>query len=101
MQEILSLLQSNELGIVGIGSGLGGIVLAWIFKKIPNDKIKKVVGKFMLGLGIGVTLGLSKWPPMAPFWNKIVEPWVIDFIDNVLIEGLKKFVEGLRTDKQK
>ena len=51
--------------------------------KIPNEKIKAVVGKFFYGLGVTITLGLSKYKYTAKFWNKVIEPWVIDFIDNI------------------
>lgn len=77
---------------------VGGVVVAWILKKIPNEKIKLVVGKFFYGLGVSVTLGLSKWKITAGFWNKTIEPWFIDLIDNVVGEAVKQFIRGLRSD---
>jgi len=83
-----------------IGGSIAAFVLAWIFKKIPNEKIKKAVGKLFYGLGVAVTLGLSKWKFTAGFWNKVIEPWFIDFIDNIFGEAIKKFIEGLRSDNK-
>ena len=34
---------SSQLGLTIIGS-VGGLILAWIMKRIPNDKIKAAVG---------------------------------------------------------
>ena len=73
-------------------------VIGWILKTIPNEEIKKIVGKFAYGLGVTVTLGLSKWKFTAGFWNKTVEPWFIDLFDNVAGEFVRKFIEGLRSD---
>jgi len=53
---------------------------------------------WMYGLGVGVTLGMAKWKFTKPIWNKVVEPYFIDLIDNVIITGLSKFVEGMRSD---
>ena len=41
--------------------GAAAIALAWIFKKIPNDKIKAKFGLFMYGFGVACTLGLAKY----------------------------------------
>ncbi len=75
-------------------------ILAWVFKKIPNEKIKKVVGSVMYGAGVFVTLGLSKWKVTAGLWNKTIEPWLIDLIDNVVAHGINEFIRGLRSDGQ-
>ena len=53
----------------------------------------------MYGAGVACTLGLSKWTATKNVWNKVVEPWVIDLLDNVIVTGLKKFISGLRSDK--
>ena len=76
----------------------GAFLLAWLLKKIPNDKIKLAVGKVAYSAGVAVTLGLSKWKVTAKFWNKVAEPWFIDLIDNVIGEAVKEFIRGLRSD---
>lgn len=83
-----------------VGGSIAAFILAWVFKKIPNEKIKAAVGKFFYGLGVAVTLGLSKYKYTAKFWNKVIEPWIIDFIDNIFGEAVKKFIEGLRSDNK-
>ena len=80
------------------GGGIACIVAGWAMKKIPNNKIKAKVGYWMYGLGVTVTLGLSKWKYTKSVWNKVVEPYFIDLVDNVLVTGLAKFVEGMRSD---
>ena len=54
----------------------------------------------MYGLGVVCTLGLTKWKITKNFWNKVVEPWVIDFIDNVFVTGIQRFIDGLRSDNK-
>lgn len=81
-----------------VGGSIAAFILAWILKRIPNDKIKAVVGEISYKAGVFITLGLSKWKLTKPFWNKVVEPWFIDLIDNVVGHGLKEFIRGLRSD---
>jgi hypothetical protein len=81
-----------------VGGGALAVIVAWVLKRIPNEKIKAAVGKFCYGLGVTMTLGLSKWKFTAGLWNKVIEPWFIDLVDNTLGEGLKQFILGLRSD---
>ena len=80
------------------GGGIAVVVAGWIFKKIPNKTIKAKVGRWMYGLGVTVTLGMAKWKYTKSIWNKVVEPYFIDLVDNVLVTGIGKFVEGMRSD---
>jgi hypothetical protein len=80
-----------------VGTGLTWLI-GWILKQIPNEKIKAFFGRFAYGLGVSVTLGLSKWSFTKKFWNKVIEPWFIDLIDNVIGEMVKQFILGLRSD---
>ena len=73
-------------------------VIGWILKSIPNDTIRKKFGGLMYGLGVLVTAGLSKWKLTKGFWNKIIEPWLIDFIDNIVGHGINEFIRGMRSD---
>jgi len=98
MIESLTALVTNK-AVVYSGAGAIGVGLAWVLKKIPNDTIKDKVGKVMYGAGVACTLGLSKWSVTKKVWNKIVEPWFIDLLDNVIVTGLRKFITGLRSDK--
>ena len=80
------------------GGGIAVVVAGWVLKRIPNNTIKAKVGRAMYGLGVTVTLGLAKWKWTKSIWNKVVEPYCIDLVDNVLVTGLGKFVEGMRSD---
>jgi len=79
-------------------AGVAGVVVAWVLKKVPNDALKAKFGAFMYGAGVACTLGLGKWKWTKGIWNKVIEPWVIDAIDNVVVTGVSKFVDGLRSD---
>ena len=81
-----------------IGGGTAGI-LVWALRKIPNKEICRYVEGLFYGLGKGMTLGLSKWNFTKKFWNKTVEPWFIDLIDNVVGGAVRGFIRGLRIDR--
>ena len=70
------------------GMGVAGAVTAFVLKKIPNATIKAKFGSWMYNLGVVCTLGLGKWK-----WT-----YCIDAIDNIVVTGISKFVEGLRSD---
>jgi len=75
-----------------------GAVLLIIFRFIPNDKIKTVVGNFAYGIGVFVTLGLSNWNATAGLWQQYIEPWFIDLFDNTITAFVDGFTRGLRSD---
>jgi len=78
--------------------GIGAVAVAWVLKKIPNKQIKAQLGMMMYGLGVTCTLGMGKWKYTKRFWNKTVEPWIVDAIDNIAGHGIKEFIRGLRSD---
>jgi hypothetical protein len=78
--------------------GLILVVLLWVMKAIPNDKIYNTVYVVCEKGGIIVTLGLTKWKWSAPFWNAHVEPWFINLIDNTVGAAVNGFIYGLRSD---
>ena len=61
-------------------------------------KNKAKFGSWMYNLGVVCTLGLGKWKWTKKVWNKTLEPYCIDAIDNIVVTGIAKFVEGLRSD---
>ena len=80
------------------GMGVAGMGAAYVLKKIPNKTIKAKFGSWMYSLGVLCTLGLGKWKWTKSIWNKTLEPYCIDAIDNIVVTGISKFVEGLRSD---
>ena len=90
-----------KLGVSTIqyaAGGIGAVVLAWVLKKVPNKRIKAQVGMMMYGMGVTCTLGMGKWKYTKRFWNKTVEPYFVDLLDNVIAHGLAEFIRGLRSD---
>jgi len=90
-------LVSNNAGLIA-GGGTAGVVL-WVLKKLPNDYICELVESFFYGLGKAMTLGLSKWKMTKGVWNKTIEPWFVDLIDNIVGGALRGFIQGLRVDE--
>ena len=91
----MDIIFNNIATIVGVGSG--GIV-AVILKKIPNDKICAVVESTFYGLGRTCTLGLAKWSWSKDVWNKTVEPYIVDAIDNIFGSMVRGLIKGLKSD---
>tara|TARA_Y100001963_G_scaffold23258_1_gene30826 strand:+ start:279 stop:545 length:267 start_codon:yes stop_codon:yes gene_type:complete len=82
---------------LSLGLSSGGAVM-WILKKIPNDKICAVVEGMFEKVGVLMTAGLTKWSVTKKIWNKTVEPYFIDLVDNVVGGALRGFIKGLRSD---
>ena len=82
---------------LGLGLGGGGIAL-FILKKIPNDKICAFVEGSFEKLGILMTAGLTKFWVTKTLWNKTIEPYFIDLVDNTVGGAVRGFIRGLRID---
>ena len=97
MLATLTALATKQVAVYA-GVGVAGVATAFVLKKIPNKTIKAKFGSWMYSLGVLCTLGLGKWKWTKKVWNKTIEPYCIDAIDNILVTGIAKFVEGLRSD---
>ena len=97
MLEMIAAKLTGEV-IAVAGGGVAVVASTWALKRIPNKVIKAKVGVWMYGLGVTLTLGMAKWKYTKSIWNKVIEPWIIDAVDNVLVTGLSKFIEGMRSD---
>ena len=84
---------------MSLGLGGGGIVL-FILKKIPNEKICSFMEGMFEKIGVGMTAGLSKFSWTKNAWNKTIEPWFIDLIDNIFGSIVRGLVKGLRSDNK-
>ena len=90
-----------KLGVSAVGyaaGGIGAVALAWVLKKIPNATIKAKFGMLMYGAGVACTLGLAKFKWTKKVYNKTIEPYIVDAIDNIVALGIQEFVRGLRSD---
>ena len=85
---------------LSLGLGGGGIVL-FVLKKIPNEKICAFVEGMFEKLGVAMTAGLSKFKWTKGVWNKTIEPYFIDLVDNVVGGALRGLIKGLRSDNKK
>jgi len=97
MLEIVTAKLGASAANYAIGGGIA-VVVAWILRRIPNDAIKAKFGAVCYAMGVATTLGLAKWRITKKIWNVTVEPYVIDAIDNILVTGISRYVEGLRSD---
>ena len=82
---------------LSLGLGSGGAVM-FVLKKIPNEKICSVVEGLFCKMGTVMTAGLTKWTPTRKIWNKTVEPYFVDLIDNIFGSAVRGLIKGLRSD---
>ena len=80
------------------GGGVSAIAL-WLLKRIPNEDLYSWVKTGSYWAGSAITLWLGKWGWTKKIWNKTVEPYFIDLIDNTAGAAVEGFIEGLRSDK--
>jgi hypothetical protein len=80
-----------------IGGGSSAIAL-WVLKLIPNEKLYSLVNNFCYRLGTIATLGLSKWSFSKGLWNKTIEPYFVDLLNNTVKAAVDGFVKGLKSD---
>ena len=78
--------------------GIVGAIALYLLKRIKNATIKSAVSKLFYGLGVAVTLGVSKWKYTKTLWNKTIEAYFIDLIDNIVGGALEGFIAGLKSD---
>ena len=100
---------------------IGGAIIAVILRQIDNDAIQSAVqwpfnkiayalGGLSEGAGIFLTtLFGGKFRYTKPFWNKLIEPYLIDAINNIVVTVIERttniintiaqrFIKGLRSD---
>lgn len=87
---------TNNLTLLA-GGGSAGIAL-WLLKKIPNDKLYDFVENASYNLGSLLTLRLSKMKLTRKLWNKTIEPYFVDLVDNTFGAFVQGFISGLRSD---
>ena len=76
---------------MGLGLGSGGAVM-WVLKKIPNKDLCFFVETAFEKLGVLMTAGLTKWSFTKKIWNKTVEPYFIDIVDNLVCGALRGLI---------
>ena len=86
----------NNINLIAGGST--GAAALWLLKKLPNEDLYSWVETMSYWVGTTMTLGLSKWKWTSKLWNKTIEPYFIDLIDNTFGAALKGLLKGLRND---
>ena len=97
MLATLTALATKKVAVYA-GMGVAGGAVAFALKKVPNDVLKAKFGLLMYRAGMVCSLGMAKWKYTKGIWNKVIEPWVVDAIDNIVVNGISEFVRGLRSD---
>lgn len=80
---------------LGLGIAAAAVGVA---KQIPNHKVRATLTPIFYRAGVLATLGLARSPALGPIWNKTVEPYVVDLLDNVAFAVHEGFIRGLRSD---
>jgi hypothetical protein len=100
--EIITTILASKLytGLtIGAFASIGGPILKHILNKFPTDEIKKKTGAFFYGAGAAVSaLFGKKLKYTKPFYESIIEPWVIFILENIVVNCLSEFIKGLRSD---
>ena len=94
---VLGFVSNNSTMVVG--GGVSTMIL-WVLKKVPNEHICSVIETAFESMGRVMTGGLSKFSWSAKYWNKTVEPWFTDLIDNIFGSMVRGLVKGLRSDNK-
>ena len=90
-------------GVVGgaVSSSIAvlvGLVIVILNKIIPNEKTYAFFNAFGERLGVLITLTMSRWKWTAGIWNKTIEPYFIDLINNTVVSFINGVIKGLRHD---
>ena len=92
---MLDFLSENASLIIG---GTGGGIGLYVLNKIPNKEICAWVEGICFTAGKIMTLGLSQWKFTKGIWNKTIEPFFVDLVDNFIGGAVRGFIRGLRSD---
>ena len=84
----------------GIGAGVIAVVVAYVLKKVDNNWVYKPIYGLCYAGGVAATLGMSKWKWTKGLWNKTIEPFIIDLLDNVLSAIKDGLFDGLHSDNK-
>ena len=95
--QVLGFLGNNSTMLVG--GGASAMVL-WVLKKVPNEHVCSVIETSFESVGRVMTGGLSKFSWSSKYWNKTVEPWFIDLVDNIFGSMVRGLIKGLRSDNK-
>ena len=94
-ETILGLLTGKTLIIAAIVAAVG-----FVLKEIDNDIIQKPVEGFGFKLGRIISVFMMSLPIVKNIWNKVIEPYVIDLLDNICTYFPRGLFKGMRSDNK-
>ena len=82
--------------------GAATVLLVFVINRITPDKwIQAVIGKpcYAVGKSLSFAMNTSRWT--KPFWEAIVEPFLIQLIRNTVQTAADQFIAGAESDNEK
>mmetsp|Transcript_29250 Transcript_29250/g.85771 ORF Transcript_29250/g.85771 Transcript_29250/m.85771 type:complete len:85 (-) Transcript_29250:1593-1847(-) len=73
---------------------MGGLLGAAAVSQVPGGIVVSALHKGAYAIGVGLTLGMSKWSWTAEIWNS----YIVDNLEKVFDALHSGFVNGLRSD---
>ena len=102
----LSSILISLVGVSGVGAVLNLLIKKYLTESVWENwreklysGIEAIVRPFFHGVGVLITLGLSKWKFTKKIWNTLLEPVAIillDFIVGGLIALVKAIAGGIK-----
>ncbi len=83
------------------GYAVGSIVLillTWALKKIPTEKIRNAIYALFFRIGYSISKFFNGWRYTKKIWENTLEPWLVGFLDMILISMLAGLFDGLASD---
>lgn len=97
MVELLTAWAIDHAVGLAVGSVLV-IFVTWFLKKIPTEKIRKLVYDFFYVVGSAVSKFFNNWKYTQSIWEHTLEPWLIGFLDMLFGAIITGLFDGLRSD---
>lgn len=83
-----------------VGGSILVVILTWILKKVPSEKIRKAIYTLFFKIGVGISTAANSWRFTKPIWENALEPWLIGFLDMIFVAIPAGLFDGLRSDNK-
>jgi len=81
--------------------GIGSAVVLYLLKRAKNEKVRGFFKVICKAPGVLLTTMMTSNKLTGAIWNKAIEPFFIDLIDNIVGGAMEGFFEGLHSDNDK
>ncbi len=82
----------------GIGVGLIALISGYVLKRADNKWVYAPIYYICRKIGVACTLGASRWAPKL--WNRTIEPFIVDLLDNIFSAIKNGLFDGLHSDNK-